>query len=115
MTVYKAKANFQNVPPKFKIFYENGSTYSNKVGPIYRAPKKGVVTILVETDNGKRIEKEHEFYCYFYYGWGGTNQSGLYNYLAEVGYKLVLFGCVIEKAKRDAICKAAMSDDYITG
>ena len=115
MTVYKARAKFQNVQPKFKIFYENGSTYSDKNGPIERAHKMGVVIILMESGQGQRIEKEHDFYCYFPHGWVGVSQYGLYDYLSSQGYKLVLFGREVEENKRNTIYNSALSDTYIKG
>ena len=115
MAVYKAKANFQNVQPKFKIFYENGTTYTDKSGPIDRAHKQGVVTILIETNFGQRLEKKHAFYYYGRDGWTGTNQSGMFNYLCESGYKLVLFGSDLNDDKRKTIYDSALSDTYIKG
>ena len=115
MTVYKARANFQNVQPKFKIFYENGSTYTDKSGPIDRAQKQGVVIILTENNIGQRVEKEQEFYCYFPHGWVGVDQYRLYQYLASPGYKLVLFGVVVDDNKLKTIYDNALSDNYVKG
>lgn len=72
-TVYKARAKFQHTQPKFKIFYENGSTYCNDNGPLDRAHKQGVVLILMEEGQGQRVECEHDFYCYMSHGWAYKN------------------------------------------
>ena len=111
MTVYKAKAKFVNTQPRFKIFYENGTTYDNTSGPLDRAHKCGVVAIIVEENNGQRIESDHEFYCYMPDGWRGVEQWGLYDYLSSPGTKLVLFGRVT--SKRNEIINAAMNDTYL--
>lgn len=116
MTVYQANAKFVETPPKFKIFYENGTTYSNKSGPLDRVHKQGIVVILTEDDEqGQRFESGSEFYCYYPHGWVGVGQYGLYDYLASPGAKLVLFGRIVSNEKRNDIFNAAMSDTHIKG
>jgi len=116
MTVHKARASFKQTQPKFKIFYENGTTYDNKSGPLDRAHKQGVVIILMEDiDEGQRFESDSDFYCYFPHGWVGVSQYGLYDYLASPGTKLVLFGRVVSNEKRNSIFNTAMLDKYIKG
>lgn len=114
MAVHKARASFKHAQPKFKIFYENGTTYDNKSGPLDRAHKQGVVVILMEdAEEGQRFESGSDFYCYFLHGWVGVSQYGLFDYLASPGSKLVLFGRVVNNEKRNDIFNAAMQDNYI--
>ena len=116
MTVYAAKAKFTHIQPKFKIFYDNGTTYDNKSGPLDRAHKQGVIAIIVEDKTlGQRIETDCDFYCYFPHGWTGVSQSGLFDYLSSPGSKLVLFGRIVDSAKRETIFKAVENDTHIQG
>ena len=76
---------------EWKIFYSN-STYSSDDGPPELAPKRDVQTVAVADDTcGRRIERGDNFYVYRH-GWRGCDQFGLYDYLIEPGYKIVLFG-----------------------
>ena len=115
MTVYKARAKFKKHTPKFKIFYENGTTYDEKTGLLDRAHKQGVVAILMESGRGQRLEKDCEFYCYYPHGWVGVAQYGLYDYLATPGFKLVLFGRNVNEGKYRAILHSAQNDNHIKG
>ena len=115
MTVYRANAKFQKVLPKFKIFYDDGSTYSDIDGPIDRAQKQGVVIILVEDGDNKHTESDKDFYCYFPQGWVGVEQYGLYDYLQSPGFKLVLFGRAVDKITRERIFNHAKNDTHIVG
>ena len=115
MAVYKARAKFVHTQLKFKVFYENGTTYDDKSGLLDRVHKSGVIAILMETQDGQRVEKDCEYYCYFPHGWVGVGQYGFYEYLALPGTKLVLFGRVINQSKYDAIMSKALSDPHIKG
>lgn len=114
MTVYKAKARFQDVPPKYKIFYGDGSTYSNKTGPPERAPKRNVQAITVEDDViGRRIEATNDYYIYTTHSWRGCDNFGLFDYLIEPGVKLVLFGRSLSDSEYKAIRDVATKDPYL--
>ena len=118
MAVYQANATFKHAQPKFKVFYEDGTTYDNTSGSLDRITKKGVVVILMEDENddtGQRFESGFDFYCYFTHGWVGVSQYGMYDYLSSSGTKLVLFGRVVNGEKRNDIFNAAMSDTHIKG
>lgn len=114
MTVHKARAKFQEVPLKFKIFYGDGTTYSNKNGPPERAPKRNVQLITVEDDViGRRIEATNDYYAYTSHGWRGCDRFGLFDYLIEPGVKLVLFGRSLSDVEYKTIRDKAVKDDYL--
>ena len=114
MTVYKAKAKFQDAQPRYKIFYGDGSTYSNKNGPPERAPKRNVQLITVEDDViGRRIESTNDYYVYTPHSWRGCERFGLFDYLIEPGVKLVLFGRSLSDDEYRTVRDKAVKDDYL--
>ena len=80
---------------KWKIFYPDGASYSSDDGDPALAPKRGVQAIAV-TDSmiGRRIERSENFYIWTPAngGWRGADKFGLFDYLIDPGYKIVLFG-----------------------
>mgnify|MGYP001822894045 CR=1 FL=1 len=98
---------------KFKIWYDDGSTYSD--GPPELAPKRGVQVIAQsDKDCGRTICRSDDFYVYQEYDgvWSfqGVDQFGLYDYLIEPGYKLVLFGRTIGNDEYRSILQCAVND-----
>lgn len=94
---------------EWKIFYSN-STYSSDDGPPELAPKRDVQTVAVADDTcGRRIERGDNFYVYRH-GWRGCDQFGLYDYLIEPGYKIVLFGRSLTDDEYRAVWDRAAKD-----
>lgn len=112
-TVYKARAKFQNKQPKYKVFYENGRTFTDTSGTLDSVPKQGVVAIKVESGDTFKVEKGCDNYCYTPQGWIGVSQAGLTTYLMSPGYKLVLFGAVISADKEQEILTVLDNDTYL--
>lgn len=82
------------MPVEWKIFYSDGS-YTNEDGPPELAPKRGVQAIAVRDDLiGRRIERSEDHYIWTPEngGWRGVDEFGLFDYLIEPGFKVVLFG-----------------------
>lgn len=87
----------------WRIYYDDGSTYSNVDGPVERAPCLGVM-VVVQRD--RTVEVERLYYKHFYVwsheydrwlGLGdqrapGDGHFGLYDYLTQPGWKKVLAG-----------------------
>ena len=109
---------------KFKIYYDDGSTYTDQDGPIELAPKVGVICIAQEDAfAGRKIDRSCDYYVMHDYGMRGVDQFGLYDYLTQPGSKIVLFGRTVsderwreiwdEAANRDTYLplKSAMTDD----
>lgn len=97
---------------EWKIFY-SASTYSDEDGPPELAPKRDVQTIAVANDvAGVRIERGTDFYIWVPErgGWRGVEQFGLYDYLIDPGFKIVLFGRVLSENDYGAVWKLAAHD-----
>lgn len=80
---------------KWIIYYGDGSRYTNEDGVPELAPKRNVQAIAVADDKvGRRIERSNDFYVYVPDRgiWRGVEQFGLYDYMIDDGFKIVLFG-----------------------
>jgi len=77
----------------WRIYYGDGSTYSDDDGPPELAPKRDVQTIAQRNELvGRRIERGDNFYVWTDHGWRGCDQFGMFDYLIQPGTKVVLFG-----------------------
>jgi hypothetical protein len=95
----------------YRIYYGDGSTYSDEDGPADQAPKRNVQTIAQRNDLvGRRIERGDNFYVWTDHGWRGCDQFGLYDYLIEPGFKVVLFGRSLPDAEYRAVLGRACKD-----
>ena len=99
---------------RWKIFYGDGSDYTDQDGPPELAPKRNVQTIAVANDLvGRRIERGNDFYILTDHGWRGCDQFGLFDYLIDPGAKIVLFGRSLATAEYRAIFDRASRDPYL--
>ena len=74
---------------KWRIFYSD-STYE---GDIENTPTRDVQVILQEdTRVGWAMVHQKDYYIWEYDQWLGTDEFGLWDYLARDGMKKVLFG-----------------------
>lgn len=98
----------------WKIYYSD-NTYSNLDGLPEHAPKRDVQAIaVVENSTGYRIERENDYYVWWPEngGWRGVDQFGLYDYLILPGYKIVLFGRMLNNDQyKDILNRAAKDPD----
>ena len=97
---------------EWQIFYQKGS-YSNDDGPPELAPKRGVQAIAVADKKvGRRIERSNDFYIYVPDRgiWRGVEQFGLYDYLQDDGFKIVLFGRTLTDSEYSIIWKRATTE-----
>jgi len=79
---------------EWKIYY-SGATYSSDDGPPELAPKRDVQAIAVASElTGRRIERSEDHYIWTPEngGWRGADKFGLFDYLIDPGFKVVLFG-----------------------
>lgn len=98
----------------WKIYYDDGSTYSNQNGEIFFAPGQGVEVISYEdTEVGRRILHRADYYWPTEFGFGFGDMFALYEYLLSPGPKKVLFGKTISDCQFQNILKAAIADDYL--
>lgn len=96
---------------KWKIWYSDGSTYSESDGPLENAPKCGVI-VVAQTDEtvGRKLDRSCDYYVLHDYGLRGVDQFGLYDYLTQPGYKLVFFGRTVSDKQWSEIWDAAAND-----
>ena len=102
---------------KYRIYYSDGSTYSDQDGAPEDAPARDVQVIVMEDKyHGWFTQALHDYYVWDDRGqglrWWGVDLFGLYDYMIEPGYKRVLFGRTIERREFDEIMKLAHNDDY---
>lgn len=111
---------------RWKIFYGDGTTWSNTDGPPEDAPCRDV-QVIVAMDHGKRIlmhggvegvETEGRAinpsalgYYWFENGWWTiSDYLGLIDYLMRPGHKIVKFGRTIDTAVFHQIMARAIAD-----
>jgi len=98
---------------KWKIFYGDGSTYSNEDGSPELAPKRNVQIVIHSSELvGFSIEREEHYYLWQADrgGWTAANEFGLYDYLIDPGFKIVLFGRTLNLTEYQAILNRAIAD-----
>ena len=93
----------------FKIFYDDGSTYS---GEAYSAPALGVQAIVQDSqEHGRTIVCRVDYYVLRSDGaWLGVDLFGLWDYLQQPGPRKVLFGRTIPSPLFISIYKQAYTD-----
>lgn len=85
---------------EWRIYYVDGSDYSNEDGPAWLARKGGVAAIAVRDPAVGYIiltgSQEYDFFCYDAEWdcpvWRNSNAFGFNDYMKEPGMRLVLFG-----------------------
>ncbi|MHC4240156.1 MAG: hypothetical protein ACYSUC_10445 [Planctomycetota bacterium] len=98
--------------PKWRIYYDDGTTYSDEDGPVENVPGLGVQTII-KPDNkvGREILSHQDFYWYEKGQWLAGDVWGLWDYLQRSGWKKVILGRVIPKEEFDLIYDLALADE----
>jgi hypothetical protein len=95
----------------WRVYYGDGSTYSDADGPPELAPKRDVQTIAQRNEIvGRRIERGNDYYIWTDHGWRGCDQFGLYDYLIQPGFKVVLFGRSLSDGEYRAVLDRACKD-----
>lgn len=111
---------------RWRIYYDNGSTYSDEDGPVEHAPCNGVM-VVVQLDPTVGIER---LYYKHFYVWShefgrwlglgdqrapGDGHWGLFDYLARPGWCKVtagrtvpydVFAAILDRAQRDPAFQA---------
>jgi hypothetical protein len=78
---------------KWRIYYGDGSLYSDGDGSPFDAPGRDVQAIAVEDAQvGRTIHSRRDFYWWSSIGWWGGDLFGLYDYLLTPGPRKVIFG-----------------------
>ena len=100
----------------WKIFYGDGSTYSNLDGSPYDAPSDNVQAIVIRDPTiGRGIVAKCDLYWWVeseqqWFGLMDKLGYGLFDYLRQPGPKKVIFGRTVSNADYDAAIKAAIAD-----
>lgn len=95
---------------RWRIYYADGTTYE---GPAWLAPARGVILIITtDKDNGWYVRYRADFYWYLPEEdtWVGGDQWGMYDYMADVGPRRVLWGRMIPEDRFNAIVAKATND-----
>ena len=98
---------------QWKIFYGDGSTFSDVNGPASLAPPLNVQVIVQVADIaiGRRTISGKSFYWYEPDGqWYGGNQFDLFDYLMRTSCGIVKFGREIPRLVFESILTRAVAD-----
>lgn len=107
MTVYTGYADMPTANiAKWKIWYTDGTTYSNANGTIANAPDKLVAFGIIKKNNGKFFFIEGHDYYFF-----NAGVAGYSNDLSECSGKILQGGALTDTAYRDKILEA-LSDAH---
>jgi hypothetical protein len=99
---------------RWKIFYSDGTTYSDKDGDPFDAPARGVQVIIVEHPQvGRNVITKENNYWWTGERWFGGDLYGLYDYLQDAGPKKVIFGRIIDSVQYHEIVSKALIDPYL--
>ena len=99
----------------WRIYYSDGSTFSDQDGTPWIAPARDVQVIVMESkEHGWQTQALTDYYVWDVRSnearWWGVDLFGLYDYLIEPGHKRVLFGRTIGKQEFNEIFKRASED-----
>jgi hypothetical protein len=96
---------------EWRIYYGNGSTYSNEDGPLEEAPGPGVQVIVASDETvGRYLLHRQDNYWWTGQEWLGGDRFGLWDYLQRSGWKKVLFGRMITDSQFREIFDTALND-----
>jgi len=95
---------------EWKVYFGDGSTYSDEDGPIEEIPKRDCQVIAKkDEETGFYVLSGRDYYWYdeeWYHG----DKFGLYDYLIRPGFKLVLFGRTLSNQEFSDILQRARDD-----
>jgi hypothetical protein len=98
---------------QWKIFYGDSSTYSDADGSPYYAPRRNVQVIIgPDAANGRYILAHKESYWWDAYRgrWFGGDRWGEWDYLDQLGPRVVLRGRFVSNDEYAACIAAALTD-----
>lgn len=98
---------------RWKIYYVDGSTFSNKDGNPEDAIGWGVAAVVQEDDTvGVQVHHLNDFYCFAveFGGWAGLDYFGLAQYLARPGKKIIKLGEVMPTEKYKELIASVRED-----
>lgn len=104
----------------WRIYYADGSTFSDRDGRVEDAPGWGVIIIAQQDmtpqpyNIGRLYRFGKDFYCWeLGRGWTGRDSNGREFYLAEPGWKKIVNGIDVAADAFHRIKANAETDDYL--
>ena len=95
---------------EWRVYYDDGSTFTDLDGSPYDAPATGV-QIIVSRSGEKTILSRGKTAYYWKDGWNPCDEPGMYDYLMLYkGPKAVLFGRTIRDEEYLKVCEVAAGD-----
>lgn len=95
----------------WKIYYGDGSTYTDTDGPPESAPCGRVIAVaFYDDDNRRRVCHQADYYTWDGKRWYSADASGFWQYMQEPGIKIVKFGREIGDLQYRAVMTAALND-----
>ncbi len=98
---------------RWKIFYTDGSTFSNADGTPEEAPGGGVVAIAQEDETvGVLIHRGNDYYAFDkqYGGWYGLDEKGFTQYVCRPGLKIIKLGESMDTGRFRALFTRIQAD-----
>lgn len=80
---------------EWRIFYDDGSTFSDEDGTPEQAPARGVIAIVCRDPVARWVVCSRFDYYVWRGEWFGVDIFGLFDYLVDPGWKGVTFGRTI--------------------
>lgn len=95
----------------WRLYYDDGSTFSSEDGGPQDAPARGVIAILQpDPDVGHHVVTGFDYYWIRDGVWFGGDLFGLFDHLITPGWKAVKFGRTTSNAEYRAIVARATAD-----
>ena len=94
----------------WKIYYADGTVFTDADGTPYDAPSRGVVVITqADRQNGYRT-CSGDYYIRQAWGWESCDANGLWDYLSDAGPKTVKFGRTLANEQYEKIFLRAIAE-----
>lgn len=95
----------------WRIYYGDGTTFSDADGPAEKAPSVNVQAIAqVDAEIGRRLVSRYDFYWFDDGSWYGGDFYGLFDYLQRYQPSIVKFGRALSRAKFEEVLRVAYTD-----
>lgn len=103
----------------WRVYYDDGATFSDADGPVESAPCDGVIVIVqADRDVGRELLHRKHFYYWERGKWWpcgdilapGDGQYGLYDYLRRPGWKKIVSGRNVEHSTFSRLFEIARTD-----
>ena len=96
----------------WKIFYSDGSTYSNDDGSPATAPPFDVqVIVQLDQTGGRYNQMGSDYYTWRDNRWWGVDIMGLFDYLAHYSPSVVKFGRTVDNETFQQMFRLAETDE----